>query len=72
MTLLGAVFGVWVGGMAVRVPSRQLETFQQDIRDGQILLMIDVPKDQVEEVTQLVMRRMEVNPKTAISLKWAA
>jgi hypothetical protein len=70
--LLGAVFGVWAASIAVRVPSKQLETFHQDIRDGQILLMIDVPKDQVEEVTQLVMRHMEVNPKTAISRAWAA
>jgi hypothetical protein len=56
MALGGAAFAVWMQSMIVGVPIRQLQTIQQDIRDGQILLMIDVPREQVEAVTQLTGR----------------
>jgi len=42
--------------MTVSVPNGQLQTLQQNIRDGQILLIIDVTQEQVEAVTQLVGR----------------
>jgi hypothetical protein len=56
MAVGGAVFGVWMQSMTVRVPNRRLQTLQQNIRNGQILLMIDVTQEQVEAVTQLVGR----------------
>jgi hypothetical protein len=56
MAVGGAVFGVWMQSMTVSVPNRRLQTLQQNIRDGQILLMIDVTQEQVEAVTQLVAR----------------
>jgi hypothetical protein len=58
MTLLGAVFGSWAASLvAVSVPNRQLKRFEKDVIDGQILLMIDVPKEKVQEVTQLITER---------------
>lgn len=55
MTLGGAFMGVWVSGMiAGDVPNTQLAAFEQAIRSGDILMMVDVPKRRVSEITELV------------------
>lgn len=55
MTLGGAFMGVWVSGMiAGDVPNTQLKAFEAAIRSGDILMMVDAPKQRVDEITQLV------------------
>ena len=55
MGLVGAGFGAWVSGMiGISIENSQLKEFEQAIEDGQLLLMIDVPKAKVDEITDLV------------------
>jgi hypothetical protein len=55
MSLLGALMGAWASGMiASSVPNTQLEQFDKEIERGKILLMVDIPKDRVEEITRLL------------------
>ncbi len=57
IALAGAGIGAWVSGMiASDVPSSRLKEFQHAIADGQFLMMIDVPKGQVEAVTAMIKR----------------
>lgn len=51
LAVLGAVFGIWTASMiGVSTPSRRLRRFQPAIARGEILLMVDVPRSQVEAV----------------------
>lgn len=55
LSLLGAGFGAWMSGMiGVSVQNRQLGEFSQAIQDGQLLMMVDVPKRRIEEITGVV------------------
>lgn len=55
--LIGALMGVWVSGMvAADVPNSQLREFRAAIDAGKVLLIVDVPKEQVDEVSCLVRR----------------
>lgn len=55
MALLGAVFGAWVSGLiGFDVPNTQLKRFRQAIESGQILMMVDVPRSRVAEITHLI------------------
>lgn len=55
LAIAGAVFGVWVGSLVgVSVPNSRLKTFERDINEGHILLMVDVPKERVTEITALI------------------
>lgn len=57
ITLAGAVFGAWVSGMiGVSLHNSQLKQFESAIEAGQLLLIVDVPKGRIEEITQLVKR----------------
>jgi uncharacterized membrane protein len=59
MALLGASFGSWAGSLiAVSVPNRQLKPFEKDLKEGRLVLMVDVANDRVDEVTQLVTGRL--------------
>ena len=54
-SLLGAGMGAWVSSMiGVSAPNTQLKRFERAIDEGQLLMMIDVPKARVEEITELV------------------
>jgi len=57
--LVGAVFGVWVSGMLIgtSTPNVHLKEFNYDFKSGHILLMVDVAKDRVEEIRQLILKR---------------
>ena len=58
LALLGASFGAWAASLvAVSLPNGQLKRFAKEVSDGQILLIIDVPKEQVEKVTHLIVER---------------
>jgi uncharacterized membrane protein YeaQ/YmgE (transglycosylase-associated protein family) len=49
--LLGAAFGAWASSMiGVSTPSHRLKRFEQAIEQGQILLMVDVPRSRVHEI----------------------
>jgi hypothetical protein len=53
--LAGAGVGAWLGGMAgMNVGSTRLKQFEDAIERGQFLMMIDVPRERVERITELV------------------
>jgi hypothetical protein len=54
---LGAGLGAWVSSMiGISVPNSQLDKFQEAIQDGQLLMIIDVPKSRVDAVTDIIKR----------------
>ncbi len=56
--LLGAMFGGWVSGLiGLDVPNTQLKDFEQAIRRGKILLMVDVSADKVADINKLMKRQ---------------
>lgn len=51
LAVVGAVFGIWASSMVgISTPSRRLRRFEGAIEQGQILLMVDVPRGRVEEI----------------------
>jgi hypothetical protein len=53
--LAGAGIGAWVSSMiGVDVPNSQIHQFEQAIKAGEILMMVDIPKARVEEVETLI------------------
>jgi hypothetical protein len=53
--LAGAGVGAWISGMiGISVPSSRLSEFESAIEEGQLLMMVDVPKAKVEAITELV------------------
>ena len=53
--LAGAGLGAWVSSMiGISAPSSRLSDFESAISEGSLLMMVDVPKKQVEEVTEMV------------------
>ena len=53
--LAGAGVGAWISGMiGISVPSSRLKDFEKAIEAGSLLMMVDVPKNKVEEITGLV------------------
>lgn len=53
--LAGAGVGAWLSSMiGISAPSTRLRDFENAIRNGELLMMLDVPKSRVEEITQLV------------------
>jgi len=54
-TLAGAFLGTWFAGLvAISIPNSELKAFEPALEKGKILLMIDVPKTRVAEVTALI------------------
>lgn len=54
-SLAGAFIGSWSSSMiAVDVPNSQLKEFSAKIADGNVLLMADVPKERVEEISDMI------------------
>jgi hypothetical protein len=53
--LAGAGVGAWMSGMiGVSVPSSRLKEFESAIAEGNLLMMVDVPKSQVDAITEMV------------------
>ncbi len=51
----GAGFGAWVSSMVgVSLPNSRLQRFEKAIEQGMILMMVDVPKDRVDEYEELI------------------
>ena len=53
--LAGAGVGAWLSSMiGISVPSSRLTDFEEAIKEGSLLMMVDVPKTRVEEITDLI------------------
>lgn len=51
----GAGVGSWLGSMVgVSVPSTRLKQFEAAVKAGEILVLIDVKRDRVDEIEELV------------------
>jgi len=51
LAMLGAAFGAWSSSMiGASTPSHRLKRFESAIEQGQILLMVDVPRSRVDEI----------------------
>ena len=56
--LLGGALGAWVASMVgAAVPNSKLRQFQRDIDAGKVLMMVDVPYDEVEQICGVVTAR---------------
>ncbi|WP_426396712.1 DUF1269 domain-containing protein [Ralstonia sp. 25C] len=56
-TVVGALFGAWASSMiGSSVPNSRLKPFKQAVEDGQILLMVDVPRSRMAEVRALLQK----------------
>jgi hypothetical protein len=54
-SLAGAGIGAWISGMiGMDVPNSQIEKFESAIENGEVLMMIDIPKTRVEEIEALI------------------
>jgi len=53
--LIGAFLGTWFAGLiAISAPNTQLKRFEPALERGEVLLMVDVAKDKVEEITNMI------------------
>ena len=53
LTIAGGLFGLWTSTMiGVSTPSKRMARFAPQIEQGQILLMVDVPRSRVDEIEQ--------------------
>jgi len=51
LAILGGAFGAWSSSMiGVSTPSHRLKRFEEPIAQGQILMMVDVPRSRVDEI----------------------
>jgi len=51
MGLAGAGMGAWLGGMiGVDVGNTHIRQFEEAIQGGQLLVLVDVPRDRVEDI----------------------
>jgi hypothetical protein len=63
-SLLGAIVGIWASGIiASSVPNTHLKKFEKDIRRGKVLMMLDVPKDRMGDITDSIHRH---HPRTVV------
>ena len=55
MGLAGAGMGAWLGGMiGMDVENTHIKQFEKSIQEGHILVLVDVPKDRVDEIQESV------------------
>jgi len=60
-SLAGVGLGVFLGGMVgLNVASTRLKAFEQAIERGELLVIVDVPRDRVDEVTERI-HKMHAN-----------
>jgi hypothetical protein len=53
--LAGAGVGAWLSSMiGISAPSSRLTEFEEAIKQGSLLMMVDVPKSRVGEITDLI------------------
>jgi len=57
-TAIGAVFGAWAASLiGISTPNTALKRFDAEIKEGRVLLMLDIPKDRVREFQGMVHRK---------------
>lgn len=57
MAVLFAVLGAWFSSMiGIALPNSQLSQFEEEITQGKVLLIIDVPRGRVDEIRSLIGR----------------
>jgi hypothetical protein len=55
--VVGALLGTWVASMVgLQVPNSRLRSFEKDLEEGKILLMLDVPSGRYREVHEIIAR----------------
>ena len=55
--LVGAFLGIWIAGMmGLQVPNTQLKGFEQELEEGKVLLMLDVPAGRYDEIRSIIAR----------------
>jgi hypothetical protein len=55
IALAGAGVGGWLSGMVgMNVGNRRIAQFQEEIESGKVMVMVDVPRDQVEEFEAII------------------
>lgn len=58
MALLGAIFGTWAASLiGLDVPNTQLEKFQADIDRGKVLVMVDVPRRDMDRIKSIISKQ---------------
>lgn len=58
LAVTGAGFGAWASSMfGISIPNSQIKQFEEAIEQGNILMMVDVPKQQQQDITQLIKTR---------------
>lgn len=56
-SLAGAGIGVYLGGMVgLNVGNTRLKKFEEAIERGELLVIVDVPRERVEEITERIKR----------------
>lgn len=54
-TLAGAGFGAWVSGMiGVRLPNTELKEFEERIRQGELMMLVDADEDRADAIADLI------------------
>ena len=54
-SLAGAAIGAWISGMiGLDVHNSQIARFEKNIEQGQLLMMVDIPKIRVKEIRDMV------------------
>jgi len=55
MAFFGALFGAWVASMVgSSTPNSRLRSFEKTMEEGHILLILDVPKQRIDEVRDII------------------
>lgn len=53
--LAGAGFGAWVSSMiGVNLPNTEIKAYEEAVKSGAVLMMVDVPKERVHEIERLI------------------
>jgi hypothetical protein len=57
-TAIGTLFGAWAASMiGISTPNTALKRFDAEIKEGRVLLMLDIPKGRVREFQGMVHRK---------------
>lgn len=62
-TVAGATFGAWASSLiGISTPNTQLQQFEEAVANGQILMLVDVPKERINEIQAIIKKHHpEVN-----------
>lgn len=63
-TLLGSLLGIWISSMiGSDLRNSRLRSFESAIDEGKVLLMVDVPRDRMKEITDKIEAHKRVMKK---------